>query len=71
MSNPLTDGQVAAAKAGGAWTATGVAWWLEAIGIQSWGDLAAMLAAFYSLLLICEWVWKRIKRKDEPHASND
>lgn len=36
--------------------------WLAAIGISSWSDVAAMLAAFYSLLLIGEWFWKRTLR---------
>jgi hypothetical protein len=63
VSGQLTDAQVGTAKASGAWAVTGVAWWLESIGIQSWGDLAAMLAAIYSLLLICEWLWKRLRRK--------
>lgn len=47
------------AKAGGAW--------LAAVGLGSWSDLAAMLAAFYSLLLIVEWFWKRVAR---PAAEN-
>jgi hypothetical protein len=33
--------------------------WLAAIGIASWSDLAAALAALYSLLLIAEWLWSR------------
>ena len=28
------------------------------VGITSWSDIAAMLAACYTGLLICEWVWK-------------
>lgn len=36
--------------------------WLAALGITSWGDFAAMLAALYSLLLIIEWCWKRFGR---------
>lgn len=28
------------------------------VGVTSWADFAAMLAAFYSLLLIVEWFWK-------------
>jgi hypothetical protein len=54
----VTDGQVNASKAGSVWALTGVAWWLESIGIQNWGDVAAMLAALYSLLLIIQWFWK-------------
>jgi hypothetical protein len=26
----------------------------------TWNEIAAILAAFYTLLLICEWVWKRV-----------
>lgn len=36
--------------------------WMAAIGIASWSDFAAMLAAFYSLLLIFEWFWKKFWR---------
>ena len=32
------------------------------VGITSWADLAAALAAFYSLLLIAEWFWKKLAR---------
>lgn len=32
--------------------------WLAAIGISSWSDLAAILAALYSLLLTGELLWK-------------
>jgi hypothetical protein len=31
-----------------------------AVGITSWAEFASFLAALYSLLLILEWVWKRI-----------
>ena len=37
-----------------------VAW--GAVGISSWSDVAALLAALYTALLIVEWVWKRIAR---------
>lgn len=30
------------------------------IGGMSWSDIAAMMAALYTTLLVCEWVWKRI-----------
>jgi hypothetical protein len=61
-----------ATKAGGAWTITGFAWWLESIGINTWGDAAAMLAAMYSTLLIIEWFWKRFKRdKGKRDDSSD
>lgn len=46
------------AKGGSAWVAV----FLADLGINSWGDVAAMMAALYSLVLICEWVWKRLLR---------
>lgn len=30
-----------------------------AVGITSWADFAAFLAAVYSALLILEWLWKK------------
>ncbi len=36
--------------------------WLAALGLQTWGDFASFLAACYTLLLIAEWVYKKIKR---------
>lgn len=36
--------------------------WLVAVGISSWSDVAAALAALYSLILIGEWCWKRFLR---------
>ena len=35
--------------------------WLASVGVNSWTDVAAMLAALYSVLLIVEWLWKRAK----------
>jgi len=32
------------------------------LGVSSWSDVAALLAAFYSFLLICEWFWKKFWR---------
>lgn len=31
------------------------------VGVESWRDGAAMVATFYTLLLIAEWVWKHTK----------
>lgn len=31
-----------------------------AVGITSWADFAAFMAAMYSLLLVCEFVWKKM-----------
>lgn len=38
----------------------GTAW--AAVGITSWADAASALAFFYTLLLVCEWIWKRLIR---------
>jgi hypothetical protein len=32
------------------------------VGITSWADAAAALAAVYSLILILEWFWKKFTR---------
>lgn len=36
--------------------------WLFALGLKSWSDVAAALAAFYSMLLITEWFWRKFLR---------
>ena len=36
--------------------------WVAALGIGSWSDVAAILAALYSLMLISEWLWKKLIR---------
>lgn len=36
------------------------------VAITSWSDLAAFLAALYSFLLICDWLWKKMGR---PYAE--
>jgi hypothetical protein len=50
-------------KAGAAWGGVGISKFFEAFGIGSWGDLAAMLAAIYSLLLIGEWCVKKWRNR--------
>lgn len=37
----------------GTWALVG----LSKVGVHSWSDLAAMLAAVYSALLIVRWIW--------------
>lgn len=37
--------------------------WAAALGIASWSDVAAALAALYSLILICEWLWKKLRNR--------
>ena len=61
-----TDTKAMALKAGVAWGGTGLSYYLESIGIKDWGDAAAFLAAIYSLLLICEWVYKRFFKRTPP-----
>ena len=36
--------------------------WTAAIGLKTWGDVASMLAAAYTALLILEWFWKKFWR---------
>jgi hypothetical protein len=57
------DGMDPRLKAAAAWSGVGVSKFLESIGISSWGDFAAMCAAFYSLLLIGEYLWKKWKSR--------
>lgn len=38
-----------------------------AVGISSWNDAAAAAAAIYSVILICEWLWKKVLR---PFGEN-
>lgn len=51
----LTQGQkeglIAGAKLTSVWAA---------VGITSWADFAAFMAAMYSLLLVFEFLWKKI-----------
>ena len=35
--------------------------WAMAFGLKSWGDVASFLAALYTLVLIGEWVYKKLK----------
>jgi hypothetical protein len=35
---------------------------LAAIGVSTWGDFAALCAAIWTLLLIGEWIWKKVLR---------
>lgn len=44
---------IAGAKLGTVWAA---------VGITSWADAAAFLAALYSLLLVLEFLWKKLAR---------
>lgn len=57
------ENKVAAMKAGAAWGGTGVSYYLEQIGFRDWGDVAAFLAAIYSVMLIGEWIYKKWKAR--------
>jgi len=37
-----------------------------AVGITSWSEAAAAIAFFYTLLLIVEWFWKKLKGVKPP-----
>lgn len=63
-ADPDTRAQVT--HAGVAWSAVGVSHAMEYVGIHSWGEAAAALATIYSALLIVEWVWKRIIKRQPP-----
>lgn len=54
--------QIATAKVVTIWSTVGVAESLNNIGINDWGDFAAMCAALYSVILIVEWVYKKLKK---------
>lgn len=48
-------------KAVGIWGGVSASKILGSVGINSWGDFAAMCAALYSLALLLDWVWKKMK----------
>lgn len=53
MNPEQKEGLVAGLKLGSVWAA---------VGVTSWADVAAVLAALYSGLLICEFLWKKVIR---------
>ena len=53
------DTSTMAVKAGLAWIGVGLSY----LGIEKWSDFAAMLASLYTVILICEWIYKRIKHR--------
>ena len=53
MSQDRTEGMVALGKLASVWAA---------VGITSWADAAAAAAFCYSMLLISEWIWKKLLR---------
>lgn len=58
----MEEQKTLAVKAVIAWVGVGISKWLAAIGISTWGDFAAMLAAIYSLFLICDWIYKKLRK---------
>lgn len=62
MTEPPHDGIAApGSKLALIWGATCVSKWLHAIGVNNWGDVAALTASVVSILIIIDWVQKRIK----------
>ena len=57
----MNQEQQSAVKACIAWGGVGISKFLESIGVASWGDFAAMLAAIYSMFLIFDWLRKKLK----------
>jgi hypothetical protein len=55
----MNDDKASVIKAGVAWGGVWIARFLDAFGIHSWGDFAAMLASVYSAFLIFEWLRKQ------------
>lgn len=55
--------KVNAMRLGAVWGGTGVAKYLEMIGIHSWSDAAAFLAAMYTLYLFAKEAWVH---RDKP-----
>jgi len=49
------EGVIAGAKLGTVWAA---------VGITTWADFAAFMAAIYSVLLVGEFVWKKMLRRE-------
>lgn len=49
-------------KGGAAWSGVGLSKYLTSIGINDWGDAAALMAFLYSCILIGEWVYKKLKK---------
>lgn len=41
-----------------------------AAGVTSWADFASALAAVYTLLLITEWVWKKVANYRAKKAAD-
>lgn len=54
------EAAMSATKLGTAWGSVWIGQKLSALGIDSWGELAAAAAAIYSICLIAEFVWKKV-----------
>lgn len=57
-----TDAKAYALKGCSAWACVAFAKALTVLGISSWGEAASFLAAIYTVILIGEWVWKKLKK---------
>lgn len=58
----MTDTRADFIKAITAWGGVGLSKWLTSIGVTSWGDFSALCASILSLLLIADWVWKKVRK---------
>jgi hypothetical protein len=38
-------------------------------GTLSWGDLASILACIYTIILIGEWLWKKLRKPKKGEAE--
>ena len=56
------DSQLLMVKGAGLWGGVGLSKYLTYIGINDWGDAAALMAFLYSCILIGEWIYKKVKK---------
>lgn len=40
------------------------------VGISTWTDIAGLMASIYSLILIIEWIYKRVKHNKTHHCPD-
>lgn len=58
---PPQEQDPVAVKALTVWGGVGLSKWLALIGINSWSDAAAAVAFVWTLLLIADWVVKKLR----------
>jgi len=55
------DTKAAFIKAMTSWGGVGLAKFLTAIGVTSWGEFSALMASIVSVLFIIDWIVKKVK----------